>query len=194
LLTNPTGDDRTYKGLELTATRRMSGNWQAVASLVISEMEVIKPTTPGSTENLFENPNAFINALGKDPQNQTVQFKLQGTYNAPFEIVVSGFYRFLTGLPYTRELLIEGLPQGPFNVRAEPRGSRTVDDASILDVRIEKRFQLANRYQLGLILDVFNATNASTVVEEGNLTGVDLGDPRAIWTPRIARLGARLSW
>jgi hypothetical protein len=157
-------------------------------------MEVIKPTTPGSTENLFENPNAFINALGKDPQNQTVQFKLQGTYNAPFEIVVSGFYRFLTGLPYTRELLIEGLPQGPFNVRAEPRGSRTVDDASILDVRIEKRFQLANRYQLGLILDVFNATNASTVVEEGNLTGVDLGDPRAIWTPRIARLGARLSW
>ena len=122
------------------------------------------------------------------------QFKLQGTYIAPFDILVSGFYRFLTGLPYTRQLLIEGLPQGEFNVFAEPRGSRTVDNASILDVQLEKRFLLSNGSHLGLLLDLFNLTNASTVVQEGSLTGENLGAPQAIWNPRVARVGARLSW
>lgn len=194
LLTNPSGDERTYKGLELTATKRMSGNWQAVASLVVSELEVIKPTDHPSTELLFENPNSLLNAKGLDPNNQKVQFKLQGTYVAPFNIVVSGFYRFLSGLPYTRQLLIEGLPQGPFTVFAEPRGSRTPDNVSIVDVRLEKAFRFGDAYRLGLMVDVFNLTNASPVLVEGSLTGTNLGQPQAIYSPRIARIGVRFGW
>jgi hypothetical protein len=194
LLTNPPGDDRTYTGLEITATKRMSNRWQAVGSLVVSRMEVIKPVDHATTTPLFEDPNALINAKGLDPSNQPVQLKLQGSYVAPYDIVVSGFYRFLRGLPYTRELLVEGLPQGPFNVFAEPRGSRNTDNSSILDFRVEKRFELSRQYRLGLILDVFNLTNASPVVAEGNLTGANLGEPLTIWNPRIARIGVRLTW
>ena len=194
LLTNPPGNDQTYKGLEITATKRMSGRWQGVASLIVSDMQVIKSTVISEDVGPFRNPNARLNAKGKDPANSTVQFKLQGTYIAPFNIVASGLYRFLTGLPYTRQLLIEGLPQGDFTVFAEPRGSRTPDNASILDVQIEKRFRLSNGAQFGLLLDVFNLTNASTVVQEGSLTGENLGQPLSIWNPRNARLGARFSW
>jgi hypothetical protein len=193
-LTNPADDDRTYTGLELTASKRMSDRWQAVASIVISELEVIKPTTHASTTPLFENPNALLFAKGLDPNNNKVQFKLQGTYVAPYDILVSGFYRYLTGLPYTRELLIEGLPQGPFTVRTEPRGSRTVDDASIVDFRVEKAFQVSDQVRLGLILDVFNLTNASPVLQEGSLTGTNLGQPQTIWTPQAARIGIRAMW
>ena len=112
---------------------------------------------------------------------------------------MSGFYRFLTGLPYTRQLLIQNnpagtFPQGDFTVYAEPRGSRTVDSSSILDVQLEKRFQLTNDVQLGALLDIFNLTNASPTVQEGTLTGSNLGKPLAIWNPRIARLGLRVTW
>jgi outer membrane receptor protein involved in Fe transport len=194
VLTNPAGNNRTYKGVEVTAVKRLSDNWQAVASLVVSDFQVIKATTAGSSNDLFENPNALINARGKDPHNQTVQLKVQGTYVAPYGILVSGFYRFLTGLPYTRELLVEGLPQGTFNVFAEPRGYSKVDDQSVLDLRVEKRFRFAGRYALGLILDVFNVTNAAPVLAEGSLTGADYGQPQAVWNPRLARLGVRFTW
>jgi len=192
LLTNTPGNDRTYKGLELTATKRLSNDWQAVASLVVSEMEVIQRTGPES--RFLETPNSLLNAKGKDPNNHTVQFKLQGTYIAPYEVFVSAFYRYLTGLPYTRELLVQGLPQGPITVFAEPRGSSEVDDQSIVDVRVEKRFDLTGNTRLGLMLDIFNVTNASPVLVEGSLTGGDYGEPQAVWTPRIARIGLRLSW
>lgn len=194
LLTNPPGDDRTYKGLEISASKRLSRKWQMVGSLVVSEMEVVKPSNPTSVTGLFDNPNFLLNAEGKDPQNQTVYLKLQGTYHAPFEILLSGFYRYSSGLPFTRELVVEGLPQGPVTVFAERRGSRETESSSTLDLRAEKMFRLRPDFSLGLILDVFNVTNEATVFEEGTRTGVDLGEPRAVRNPRIARLGLRLRW
>jgi outer membrane receptor protein involved in Fe transport len=194
VLSNPPSSQRTYTGLELTAVKKLSNHWQAVASLVVSEMDVIKPAVAQATQGLYENPNTLINAKGKDPLNQTVQFKAQGTYFAPYDVVVSGFYRYLSGLPYTRTLLVEGLPQGPVTVFAEPRGSRTVDATSVVDLRLEKTFQLGNSNRLGVMLDVFNLTNASTVIAEGVQTGIDLGKPTAIRNPRIARLGVRFRW
>ncbi len=196
LLTNPPGNERTYKGIELTASNRLTNNWQAVASLIVSEMEVIKPTIPAPTPYLFNNPNALINAEGLDPVNQTVQFKLQGTYLFDFGLAVSGFYHFMTGNPYTRELVVTGLPQGPFNVFAERRGSSRMDNSSIMDLRFEQTFDLGggSGTRVGLMLDVFNLFNASPVIAYGRTTGVDYGDPRGVQNPRLARLGVRFTW
>lgn len=48
--------------------------------------------------------------------------------------------------------------------------------------------------RLAVWLDVFNLTNASTVVTQGTRTGVDLGVPRVIVNPRLARIGLRFIW
>ncbi len=194
LLTNPEGDDRTYKGLELTASRRFTNNWQAVASLIVSEMEVIQPTVALASSGIFDNPNGIINAKGLDPTNQTVQVKLQGTYIFPFGLSASGFYSYISGTPYTRELVVEGLPQGTFRVFAEPRGASRTDNANLMDLRLEQRFRFGTSTYFGVILDVFNLFNASTVVDYGRITGVDYGEPVAIRNPRLARLGVRFSW
>ncbi len=77
---------------------------------------------------------------------------------------------------------------------AERRGSRETESRLTLDLRAEKVFDLGSDVGLGLILDVFNVTNESTVFEEGSLTGVDLGDPTAVRNPRSARLGLRVLW
>jgi len=199
LLTNPEDNKRTYKGLELTASKRFSDRWQAVASLIVSEMEVLQPTVASQASGIFDNPNGLINAKGLDLTNQTVQFKLQGTYIFQFGLAASGFYSFISGTPYTRELAVEGLPQGTFRVLAEPRGTSRTDDANLMDLRLEQTFKLGASGRFGVILDVFNLFNASTVVDYGKITAAtpeqsDYGKPVAIRNPRLARLGVRFSW
>jgi hypothetical protein len=195
LVINPPTNDRTYTGVELVASKRFSDNWQGVASLVVSEMEVIQPTTANQTADLFDNPNGLINAKGLDQVNRTAVFKLQGTYIFDFGLQLSGFYRYLSGVPYTRELVVTDLPQGPFNVFAEPRGSSRTDAVNALDLRFEQRIGLeGNGTSVGLILDVFNVFNAAPIVDYGTITGVDYGDPRAVYNPRVARVGVRFGW
>jgi len=195
LLTNPIGNERTYTGIELTASRRFSNNWQGVASLVWSEMEVVRPTTALSVPGLYDSPNGLLNAEGLDPANQTVQVKLQGTYLFDFGLNVSGLYRFRTGNPYTRELVIDDdtFPQGVFNVRAEPRGSSLTDSVHLFDLRFDQEFGVSAG-RIGIVVDVFNIFNTNATVDEGSLTGINYGQTLSVMQPRVARLGLRFSW
>jgi len=196
LMTNPEGSERTYKGLELTVSKRYSNNWQAVASLVVSDLEVLKTTSANQTAGLYDSPNNLINAKGLDPNNTPFQLKLQGAYTFDFGLVMSGFYRLAAGNPYTRELTVVGLPQGPITVFAEPRGSSRSDTANILDLRFEQSFQIGSGSgsRIGLMLDVFNLFNSAAVGDYGRITGFDYGQPRAIQAPRTARIGVRFIW
>ncbi|MCA1652055.1 MAG: TonB-dependent receptor, partial [Acidobacteria bacterium] len=203
LLANPSEfgfeNGRTYTGFEVIGNKRLSNRWQFVGSLVVSKMEVTTPTSEagGAIGNIFQTPNNVLNTRGIDDLNQKYQIKLQGTYIAPYGIVVSGLYRYGSGLPYTRQLVVRGLPQGPITVLAEPRGSRTSDAYHWTDLRAEKTFTLpgaTSRRRLGVILDLFNITNASTVLQYGSRTGIDLGVPRVVRNPRIARFGVRFGW
>jgi hypothetical protein len=71
-----------------------------------------------------------------------------------------------------------------------------------LDIRLEKIFNLAKRYRLGVILDAFNVLNADTITnwatrigydyvpgEYPSTSGHELYD---IVTPRQFRVGLRL--
>jgi len=196
LMTNPDGSDRTYRGLELTVSKRYSNNWQAVASLVVSDLEVLKTTSANQTAGLYDSPNNLINAKGLDPNNTPFQLKLQGAYTFDFGLVMSGFYRLAAGNPYTRELVVLGLPQSPITVFAEPRGSSRSDISNILDLRFEQSFQIGSGSgsRIGLMLDVFNLFNSAAVGDYGRLTGVDYSMPRAIQSPRTARIGVRFIW
>lgn len=191
-ITNP-GGERDFKGIELTVSKRLRDNWQGVASLVWSEMRGNQSTVALGTLGVFDSPNGLINAEGLDEVWQTVQLKLQGTYLFDFGLHVSGLYRFRTGNPYTRELVVTGLNQGPFNVRAEPRGDSETDNVSTVDLRLEQTFDLAAG-RFGVMADAFNLFNASPSVDEGIITGSDYGEVLSVQTPRLLRLGVRYVW
>jgi len=197
-ITNPPDDERTYVGVELTASKRFSNNWQAVASLIVSEFEVVKTTGSNEVSGTFDNPNTLINAKGLDPYNPPVQFKAQGTYLFDFGLALSGFYRLATGNPYTRELAVTGLPQGPINVYAEPRGDSRTDTVSQLDLRLEQSFDVtvgsSSGSRIALVVDVINLFNSAAILDYGVVTGVDYARPRAVQSPLVARIGARYTW
>jgi outer membrane receptor protein involved in Fe transport len=198
LETNPNklGKDngRDYTGFEFVANKRLSNRWQFVGSLVIQDMESLTPSSSFYTTGLFQNPNDQVNARGRDPLSETVLVKFQGIYQGPWGLLFSGYYRFGSGQPIARTLVVRGLPQGTITVLAEKRGERETPDNNLLDFRVEKSFGLGADRRLSLGIDIFNLLNASTVTSQGVSTGVDLGVPRIIVNPRIARLGVRFLW
>jgi hypothetical protein len=198
LETNPNkygkDNDRTYDGFELVANKRLSHDLQFVASLITQKMDSLTPVSDFYTSGLFFNPNDQVNARGRDPAVEPVLLKLQGTYNARWGFLVSGYYRYGQGIVYTRQLVVRGLPQGTVTVFAEPLGTSELPHNHNVDLRVEKRFTLPHATRLGFSVDVFNLLNASTITSVGTSTGVNLGRPQVIVNPRIARLGVRFTW
>ena len=129
--------------------------------------------------------------------------KLEGTYTVPWlgGFNLSAVYRYTTGLAWGRVATIRGLTQGSESVRMEPIGTRRTDAINYIDFRVEKTFPLGQNSptKVGIYLDLFNLFNQG-VVDNGQRTGVieasgtSFGNPNFWISPRLARLGFRLTW
>lgn len=171
-------DDRVaqrYKGLELTATKRYSDNWTMIAGYTWSRTEV--ETTA------VTSPNDFVNAKGRAGIDRAHNFKLTGSYLLPWDVLIGGNLRILSGEPITRVVGIPGLnqnPNGNTNVLAEPRGSDTLPALFTLDLRAGRIFRLG-AHQFEVDVDVYNLTNENTVYAVRTNTGITTaryaGDP-----------------
>ncbi len=207
-ITNPELAEREMKGVELIATKRLSGGWQALASLVWQESTGtlgIDGTNAFGLSQGFNDPNVLFNANGPLELDRKWQAKVIGTYLAPLDFTFSGYLRYQTGVPLYRLYFVE-LFQGPRARFADPRGSHREDDLTQLDLRVDKVFSFGSRpWELGLTLDVFNVFNERAVTRRQNLVGNysiltgafapstgGWGNPREIQGPQTLRLGVRL--
>jgi hypothetical protein len=178
---------------EVTATKRYSNRWMLLAGYTWSKVEV------DLTSVL--NPNAaLVNAAGRSGGREH-QFKMTGSYELPYGVMVGGNFRLESGAFVTRTVQIAGLNQGNITVNAEPRGSFTLDRLPTLDLRIGKTFRVgANAFEVDM--DAFNVTNENTVFDVrtgSNLQTVRVGgtgesrvipqflSPTGILGPRILR-------
>jgi hypothetical protein len=200
---------RNYQGVEFLFNKRFSNRWQLLFSYVYSK-------ATGTIDNEFghdigssdrddlttADPNYWINADGHSTYDPTHMLKIQGTYVLPFDISFNTYFRAITGNAWTTRYRTDYLNQGRVTFYAEPRGTHHHDVATILDVRVEKVFNLARRYRLGVILDAFNVLNASTITNWATRIGYDYipGEYASteghelydIVTPRQFRIGIRL--
>jgi len=209
-ITNPDLARRDYHGIELVVSKRMADSWQLLGSLVISESKGLVGTDfsdSTSISGLFDSPNSLINADGKLSLNRTYQLKLLGTYQAPYDILLSGYYRWLSGRPYNRTVLFtlydsdgDGTDDTPLDggsilINAEARGVRDLDSLHLFDLRVEKQFEL--RFgRLGLLLDALNLFNVDTVLAKRTRTSSagSFGEPLAFVGPRALRVAARFTF
>jgi hypothetical protein len=147
-----------------------------------------------------ENPNEEIYNR-YDSTNWALKFV--GTYQAPFGIVVTPLIRHQSGDPIRRRINVS-LRTGTFDYTAEAFGKYRVDNPTIVDTRIEKRFNIAAGHRLGLFLDAFNLTNSNAAEAVDSLTGrrttpidgVSVAYPQfmrptAILNPRVYRFGVK---
>jgi outer membrane receptor protein involved in Fe transport len=99
---------RFYRGIEFTATKRFTNNYQFIASYVFSSLI-------GNYEGLFRNDNGqsdpnitslfdlqslLANTYGRLPNDRPHQFKFNGSYRTPWKLLVSGNFYAQSGVPF----------------------------------------------------------------------------------------------
>ncbi len=200
-MVNPPDLKRDHRSIEFSFKKRFTKRWGCDLSYVYTSTKGMLGTSFWETEgrtSLYDNPNVHVNAYGHVDLERRHQFKLTGTVKGPFGINLSGYFRYLTGLPYTRTVNSKDLGL-PFSetIFAEPRGSRNLPDLRILDLRVEKEFKLKEKMTFKVFADVFNLFNeskATGVVSRSSSPNLKFEEMTSIQDPRVFRLGAKFEF
>ena len=121
--------------------------------------------TPGqSTSPLTTDPVGvgWTYQYGFIPLIQSVsnwQFKGAGRYVMPYDIGVAGTLRLVSGFPWAPLLSVGIGNVGTQTIFLDNLGNRTSDNVSIVDLRVDKGFQLGDSAEIEFMFDLFNALN-----------------------------------
>lgn len=164
---------RKYWAFELLFNKRMSSGWQFAGSVVYSKAYGNFGGMYGDTQGgTSVDPNFFVNRDGRTNIDRPLVVKLMGTARLPLDILLSGYYRYISGAPWTRSASIippaswctaNNAYRDYYTVLIEPAGSRRNTAQSILDMRFEKEFLVGNLGRLGFYVDIFNILGWSNV-------------------------------
>ena len=193
-------DNGKYQTFEISLNKRQSHNY----SLQTGFSYTAQHDFPRGYPNTPNGPG--------DYDFSTYNFKITGTYNAPWGIQLSPVYRFQAGANYARTLNVTapascactfsaangGVASG---LTAAALSNTTVyvsnynayrqDNISIVDLRVEKVLPVANAGKVRLFLDIFNIANAYAAETISYATGSAFQSPTAILGPRTLRIGFR---
>ncbi|MEZ5418817.1 MAG: hypothetical protein R2708_15955 [Vicinamibacterales bacterium] len=195
--------DTDYKGVEFTANKRFSDNWQMVAGLTIGNNRGGVNTAGGQSGTAdLNDPNntGFDNGIiGND---STVAFRLSGSYRFPWDVNFAGTLVSNSGYPYVSTASVtraQAAAAGVTMTRASQtvllsdRGDERFDAVTMLDLRLSKTFRFGSR-SFTPQLDLFNVTNADTATSISSVVGGTYLRPADILAPRILRIGFALDF
>ena len=191
LITNPDGAFRYYRGVEITANKRLSKRWTLQGSWVISR----------NTGNYNNNTN-YGNSSEYDDPNQDPRYqplregrvqrdsthiaKVLASVTLPLGIQLSPVYTYVSG-SRTQRLYRVSLPQGRKEMFIEERGIQGFDNLSIIDIRAIKEFQIG-KGRLGVGAEIFNLFNSGPVTDRTMRSGSSYFTPLGVEDPIRGRL------
>ncbi len=210
-ITNVEQAKRHYRGLEIVFHKLMSNNWQLYGAITFSKTTGnigVWYTQTNGRSVAFDSPNWDI--VHKPDYLLSVDrpftLRLQGTYRAPYDILLSFNYFHSAGAPSQHYILVQS-PKYSWDFYIfymdEP-GSIRYPSIDNLDLRIGKEFKLG-KGKLGVYVDIFNALNkVQPLVEIGAMgtlysDGTFVANPNwnyvyGVTAPRTFRLSLRYSY
>ncbi len=167
VITNDPNQLQSYKGVEITMTKRLSNRWQMLAGYTLSKNEL-------SGVSFDTSPNFLINAngniTGTANADRPNQFKLTGMYIAPWhDLIVSGNLSVQQGPPITRQISrAVGFSTNQI-INLEPLGNTRLDTLTKVDLRLGKQFRFNTR-TFEASVDFDNLLNSDTIWSVRNRT------------------------
>jgi hypothetical protein len=141
--------------------------------------------------NYFENPNRQINAYGNLVNDAPHSLNIYGTVALPWGFTLSPRFVIMSGGNWTPYAVVREVAGSPW-VFLTARGSERLPAYLSFDFRLEKVFAIKGRTKLGLILDLFNATNRGVPSSVyGEVNGPNYRKAGGVCDPRYFRIGAR---
>jgi hypothetical protein len=188
VITNDPKVVQSYKGLEITLTKRFTNRWQMLAGYTLSRNR-IDDISVDVSPNFLINANGNITAdavvngssrcsgCGASNADRPNQFKLTGMYILPWQdIIISGNVTSQQGPAITRQIsraLAIGTAQ---TINLEPLGAERLGTLNKIDLRLGKVFRFGGSdvagggRELEATVDFDNITNANTVWQVRTLT------------------------
>ena len=188
--------DTDFKGVGIDVSKRLSRNWQMVAGFGYGRNK------GGQGGNDLNDPNNVIYPRAIIGNDSTFSFKMSGSYRMPGDWSIAGSLISNTGYPYTSTFNLtqaaartQGitLTRSSQTVDLTERGIERLPNVTMADVRVSKTFRYGTR-RFQPQLDLFNISNAASVVSLQNAVGGTYLDPREIVAPRIIRVGFSLDF
>ncbi|HYU80310.1 MAG TPA: carboxypeptidase regulatory-like domain-containing protein [Vicinamibacterales bacterium] len=186
----------TYNGVELTVQRRFSPDAYIQGGYHYGkDLGWI-----GGTSDL-NDPNNEIFGIGAVGTDQPHQVKMSASWVLPWRIAVSTFFQAYSGIPKARTLnvgraLVPALTRATQTVRLERNDEARYESNKLIDLRIGRRFSSGStwRYNYEIFVDIYNVTNANTVLQENTIIGTSLGNVSTTIPPRLFRIGGKVSF
>jgi hypothetical protein len=179
---NTPGYTNSYNNIEAGVDKRLSNNWQLLASFLGTRRNVWISGIPQTPNDTF---------FPKD-QSWERTFRAAGSYQAPWGVLGSVMYEYQSGTATARTVQYRtGLVQlSTVTLRMEPLGSERLPATKLVSLRAAKRFQMQDRRRLTIQFDLYNALNANSATTMSFASGPTFGTISAILPPRVARFGA----
>jgi hypothetical protein len=191
-----TPNDGTYKTVEISLNKRRHSNFSVGGGFAYTWMH---DYPDGGYPNTPNGP--------ADYDYRTYSVKANGTYTFKYDIMLSGVYRFQAGQNYARTLTVaapalcactfsaaRGDALGNTTVYVTPYDAHAGDNISVLDLRVEKTFNMPRQVKLRVFFDGFNLFNQYAAETITVATGPAFQRPTAILAPRTGRFGIRANW
>jgi hypothetical protein len=205
--------DTDYKGVEITASKRLSHRWQMVAGLTFGAnrggINTSAGTPPGQAATIastnagdLNDPNFTQYGDGIVGNDSKVAFRLSGSYTLPWEIGLSGSLVSNTGYPYISTYTLSrataatagvALTRASQLILLSNRGDERLDTVSLVDLRISRAFRFGAR-RISPQVDIYNLTNQYTPQSTTVGVGSTYLRPTSILAPRIIRVGVAVNF
>ncbi|PYQ25871.1 MAG: hypothetical protein DMF81_01150 [Acidobacteria bacterium] len=206
LLTNRPDYHRTFNGVELSLTKRLSSRWMARAAFSYNDWKeyfgpgAIQDPTRTALDPQIDGGQvvAYGAASGKFYYvNAKWQANFNALYQLPanFEVAANLFGRQGYPKPYTINVDTGGLVGFQAVLAEGPIDRFRYPNVWDLDLRLAKNLGFGGRRRLTVAAEVFNALNANTeLFRNTDATSSALNQLNEILAPRIARISARLAF
>ncbi|HNS05566.1 MAG TPA: hypothetical protein PKH53_06135, partial [Candidatus Saccharicenans sp.] len=185
-VTQQTGYETSYQGLELSLTKRYANKWQFMGSITYGKSNVKLPIQAVDDPNNREFNDDVVTST-----DVPIVVKLSGSYDLPWGFYIGAFFNYRRGYPTQRYFLYEDLNQGDVYVAAEKYGESRYPDLTLLDLRLSKIFNLKRYGKVEIMLDGFNIFNAHTPLSWDDESWEGYKQVTEILAPRIFRLGVK---
>ncbi len=193
--------DTEYNGIDISATKRMSHRWQLVSGVSFGKNTGGLNTTTGATGQSstvdLNDPNITLYSKGVVGLDAKYGFRLSGSVQLPWELLVAGSFVANGGGPYvstyaaTRAAVapVVALTRGSQTVFLSARGDERLPSVKTADIRISRSFRFGPNRRIVPQVDLFNINNGAMPVAITSAVGGSYLAPTQILAPRIVRVG-----
>jgi hypothetical protein len=182
------GRSNVFHSFEVAATKRYSKKWTGSTSFWTTKNHVWL-TTGGNNSALPQSPNDDRFAVN---DQWDWEARANATYGLPFKVDITGSYRAQSGQWGQRTQVFTGtaLRQGSTTLRMGTFGEFRSNTVQLVNLRLNKSFDLTRSRRFQLDFQVFNLLNSSAVTATNYQTGSQFGQVTDIVSGRVYRVGA----